>query len=424
MRISLGYGRGTVGFHVPDGHLAGIIEPKSARQVGDVRAAVDESLRQPVGTPPLRQLLSGKQSVLVLTVDNTRPSPTPLLEPILAACDEAGAEVTIGIAIGRHRQMTGDEIAEHLGAEIAAQRPVLQHDPFDDAAHEDLGETSRGTPIRINKMALAHDLVLGVGIVEPTYLSGFTGGRKIVMPGIAHHSTIDANHYLIVDPRTKIGVLDGNPMHEDMMEMLERVPLAWITNAVVGPDDEVVAVFSGDPRAAHRRACQRSAGIYTCHGASAKIVMASPGGAPYDVCMVQTKKAVVPATDIVEPGGVIILVGENPECWGDEAAFEEWMTQLQPAEAVSRAKQRELFSLGAHGARILAQPMVEKGASVLLVTSDQMREAAGDSFLNATSSIDEALDEAHAIAGNDASVAVIRKARRVIVSDEASRPHS
>jgi len=422
MRVELEYGRGAVGFDVSDDRLAGIIEPKTGGSVRDVGVAAEESLRQSVEAAPLRELLSGTGSVLILTVDNTRPSPTALLGPILDTCDEAGVRITIGIAIGRHRQMSDEEICEHLGAEIAAQRTVVQHDPFDDAAHRELGDTTRGTPVRINEMAFEHDLVLGVGIVEPTYLSGFTGGRKIVMPGIAHCSTIDANHYLMVDPRTKIGVLDGNPMHEDMMEILERVPLAWITNAVVGPDDEVMAVFSGDPRAAHRQACARSADIYACGGAWAKIVIASPGGAPYDVCMVQTKKAIVPATDMVEPGGAIILVGENPEGWGDEAAFEEWTTQLRPAEAFARAEERDCFSLGAHGARILAQPIVEKDATVLLVTCEQMRRAARDSFLRATASMEEALAEAHARAGKDATVAVIRKARRVIVSAAGVAP--
>ncbi|MFQ5809033.1 MAG: hypothetical protein ACE5JM_05395, partial [Armatimonadota bacterium] len=160
-----------------------------------------------------------------------------------------------------------------------------------------------------------------------------------------------------------------------------------------------------------------SAEIYACDGARANIVVASPGGAPYDVCMVQTKKAIVPATDMVEPGGAVILVGENPERWGDEEAFEEWMTELEPADAVARAEERERFSLGAHGARILARPMVEKDADVILVTSEAMCDAARDSFLQATTSMDEALAWAHAKAGDDATVAVIRKARRVIVGD-------
>jgi hypothetical protein len=124
--------------------------------------------------------------------------------------------------------------------------------------------------------------------------------------------------------------------------------------------------------------------------------------------------------ELVEPGGAIVLVGENPEGWGDEAAFEEWMTQLEPAEAVARAQDRELFSLGAHGARILAQPIVEKDAAVLLVTSERMCALARDSFLHATASMDDALAHACAKAGHDASVAVIRKARRVIVGGAAS----
>lgn len=399
-----------------ENRLKGIVAPRRLQPVSDVREAVARSLREPIGAEPLRDVLRGARTALVLTVDATRPSPRALLEPILNVCDEKHVQATICIAIGRHRQMGEEELATHLGEDICRRYGVIQHDPFDDEACVDLGETRRGTPIRVNRIVFDADVVLGVGIIEPSYLCGFSGGRKLIMPGIAHHSAIDANHYHLLEPGAKIGVLEGNPVSEDAVEVAKNVPFHGITYAVVGPDDEVVDMVSGDPYEAHRRGCERSREIYAVQAPKADIVIASPGGPPYDCDLVQTKKAIVPAREMVNPGGAILIVGACPEGWGAEKMFSEWMTGMSPQEVAEKVRDRSLFGLGAHGAYLLARPIVEKGVRVIFVTSREMAEALSESFVDATDSPEEALSWAERHLGKQGTIAAVECGRRLIVT--------
>ena len=398
--------------------LKGIVRPRRVRPVSDIREAVARSLREPIGAEPLREVLRRASTALVLTVDATRPSPKALLEPIFNICDEEHVQAAICIAIGRHRQMREEELAAHLGKEICRRYRVIQHDPFDDEAHVDLGETRRGTPIRVNRIVFEADAVLGVGIIEPSYLCGFSGGRKLIMPGIAHHRAIDANHYHLLEPGAKIGVLDGNPVSEDALEVARKVPFHWITYAVVGPDDAVVNVVSGDPYEAHRWGCERSREIYAVQAPKADIIIASPGGPPYDCDLVQTKKAIVPAREMVTPGGAILIVGACPEGWGAEKTFSEWMTGMSPQEVAEKVRDRSLFGLGAHGAYLLARPIVEKGVRVIFVTSRKMAKALSESFVDATDSPEEALSWAERHVGKQSTIAAVECGRRLIVSAE------
>ena len=417
MNVTVEYGPGTRSFDTAGLELKGILEPTAARGLTDVPARTQESLSAPIGAPAFREALRGRGSVLILTVDSTRPSPTPLLMPILSCCERANAEVTICIAIGRHRQMREDEIERHLGREVCDRYRVVQHDPFDDARHRDLGQTSRGTPVKINEIVFEHDLVVGVGIVEPSYLCGFSGGRKLILPGIAHHSTIDANHFLLLDPETRIGKLKGNPLSEDATEASRKAPFHWITYAVVGPNDEVIDVRSGDPYEAHEAACRRSFGLYRVKREMADVVVASPGGAPYDCDLVQGKKGIIPAAKCVNPGGTIIIAAECPEGWGAESTFAEWVKSYEPREIVAKAHDRTRFSLGAHGANILARPVVEKQAHVIFVTCEEMAQELAGTFLTATTDLEEAVELARARTGAHASLLAIRKGRRLIVED-------
>ena len=417
MNVTVEYGTGTKSFDAAGLELKGILGPAAVRGLTDVPAKTQESLSAPIGASAFREVLRGRSSALILTVDNTRPSPTPLLRPILSCCERANAEVTICIAIGRHRPMREDEIEQHLGRELCGRYRVVQHDPFDDARHRDLGQTSRGTPVKINEVVFEHDLVVGVGIVEPSYLCGFSGGRKLILPGIAHHSTIDANHFLLREPETKIGKLEGNPLSEDATEASRKVPLDWITYAVVGPNDGVVEVLSGDPYEAHEAACRRSFGLYRVKRELADIVVASPGGAPYDCDLVQGKKGIIPAAECVKPGGTIIIAAECPEGWGAESTFAEWVKSYEPREIVARAHDKAQFSLGAHGANILARPVVEKQAHVIFVTCEEMVRELDGTFLTATTDLEEAVRLARARTGEGASLLAIRRGRRLIVED-------
>ena len=419
MRIAIEYGRSQVSLDVPRSRLRGVVQPRDVEPVPDPEAAAARSLKRPVVGPPLAKVLGGARTALILVPDNTRPSPRPTLLPMLRECEAQGVEATVCIAIGRHRPMTQAEIVRHLGRGVVRRHRVVQHDPFDRAAHKRLGRTKRGTEILVNRIVLEHDRVLGTGIIEPSYLAGWSGGRKLLMPGVAFHTAIDQNHFLLTDPNTKIGRLRGNPLSDDAEEFARACPYHFICYAIAGPNDEVVGIVSGDPYEAHEAACRRCARIYRVKASTAPIVISSAGGHPYDCDLVQSKKAIIPAIELVERNGAIVLLGASPEGLGAEQTFIEWLRTRTPAEVVRDVRCRELFSLGAHGANILARPIVERNATVILVCRPRVVKALAGTYVRAVSRLEDAWHLANLLCGPRAGVLVIRKARRLIVGDTA-----
>jgi len=375
-----------------------------------------QSLEQPVDSQPLADMLKGVTSMLILTVDITRPSPSRLMRPILELCRKRGISVTICIGLGRHSKMSESSLRDFLTPEIFDEYPVLQHDAFDDSIHLDMGTTSRNTPIKVNRIIAEHDFVCGISFIEPSYLMGYSGGRKLIMPGIAHHTSIDANHYWLTCPDTRIGELDSNPMHQDAMEFMKHFRIDFLTCAVLDGRDRVTQIYSGDSVKAHRLACLDSDKIFRVSGKTANIVISSTGGYPYDWDLVQGKKAIIPAMKTVKNGGSVILLAACPDGWGAESTFKEWLLTKSPEDVVRDVKKRELFSLGAHGAYILAKPIVEKGATVIILTNERLAKELQGSYVHATTTINEALELARQNCGTpQPTYLVLKSARRLIV---------
>lgn len=415
MRYFISYGHGRLHVDVDRGRVVGALAPRSVRAVADVDAAVRRALRAPVGSRPLREILSGRRTALVVTVDATRPSPRPLLRPILDTCREEGVIPTILIALGRHRPMADTELRSHLGRDILRDARVIQHDAFDRANTVRTGATKRGTEIRVNREIFRHDVVIGAGIIEPSYLAGFSGGRKLLMPGLAYHEAIDNNHYFLTHPDTRIGKLDGNPVSEDAAEFAAKLPLHFIVYSINGPRDEVVQVVAGHPVKVHRKACERSARIFRVRPKTADVVISSAGGMPYDCDLVQGKKAIVPALDLVRRNGVIILCAECRDGLGAEATFIRWLKTKTPVEVVRDVLDRKQFNLGAHGANILARPIVGKNAKVILVTRPRVAAELAGTYVTALTSLPEAMAVADILAGSRSTVLFVENARRLIV---------
>jgi len=415
MRHEILYGRRRLLLNVGRKRVVGVLAPKEAMDIPDIGGAVRKSLSRPFASKPLAEIIRGKKSALIVTVDNTRPSPKPLLAPILDLCGEAGLKVSVIIATGRHRQMTSKELKGHLGRRVIQRCRVLQHDPFDNKSMVRKGTTRRGTPIRVNREIFRHDVVIGCGIIEPSYLAGWSGGRKLLMPGLAHYESIDNNHFYLTHPDTKIGRLHGNPLSDDAFEFARRLPLHFIVYAVSGPNDECARIVAGHSVKAHERACKLCERIYKVRTKRADIVISSAGGWPYDIDLVQGKKAIIPAIEAVNRNGVIILCAECRGGLGAESTFIEWLKSKTPAEVVRDVRDRKQFNLGAHGANILAKPIVEKNAKVILVTCPAVARQLKGSYVTAVTNVNDAWKLANMIAGADASALFIQKARRLIL---------
>ena len=413
--VLMEFGRGMAEFEVPDEQFLGHVRPREAAAIADVGDAVCAAIANPIRGWPLADLAAAGETALVLTVDYTRPSPRELLAPVLAMLKDHSVEITVCIAGGRHRLMSEDEVAAHLGQDICSAYRIIQHDSFDPDAHVEPGTTSRGTPIRVNRAIYDAELVIAVGFIEPTYLAGFSGARKMLMPGMAWHEAIDANHYLITDPNCRVGVLDGNPISEDMEDFARELPLDFIVYSVVGPNDETTAIVAGDRYEAHRAGCRLSEDIFRVSGPRADIVISSAGGYPYDCDLVQGKKAIIPAHELVKPGGAIIIVAEAEEKWGAEATFVDWLRNYTPEEICVRVKDRAQFSLGAHGARVLARPIVEHGAQVIALVGEDFVHELDETFVQATADPQQAMRWASERVGPQGSILAVHQARRLIV---------
>lgn len=416
MRYEIQYGKGTLVIEAPRERVVGVLSPKEVTPVTDIAQAAGAALDVPYASKPLSELLEGRRTALIVTVDHTRPSPTKLLLPITELCERHGVTPSVIIATGRHRAMTPGELRSHLGSRIVERYQVLQHDPFDASRMVSKGVTKRGTPITVNKAIFEHDIVIGVGIIEPSYLCGWSGGRKLLMPGLAFHESIDNNHFYLTHPDARIGKLHGNPVSDDAAEFADGLPMDFILYAVSGPNDEVVEIIAGDARKAHERACELCEEIYKVGKLEADIVISSAGGNPYDCDLVQGKKAVIPAIQAVKRNGVVIICAECPDGIGAESTFVDWLLNKKPLEVTRDVLDRGQFSLGAHGANILAKPIVEKNAKLALVTNPNLADQLRGSYVTIFTEIADAWEFANGVTGRDSSVLFIAKARRLIVS--------
>ena len=404
LSLELAYGHGVLPVRLPASRLQAVIQPLSAGEPAAEADLLREALAQPIGAPPLRRLARPGQTVAILTSDLTRPCPSHrLLPPVLdelVAAGVADSDVTVVLALGLHRPMTGSEIEAAVGSEVVRRVRVLNHDPDDTVR---LGVTSSGTPVELYRPVVEAGLRVCLGNLELHYFAGYSGGAKAILPGCASRAAVNANHAMMVRPEASAGRLEGNPVRADLEEGAALAGPAWILNVVVDGRHRIVGAVAGDPIAAHRVGCQMVAerGIVPID-ARAGIVLVSAGGAPKDLNFYQAQKALDNAAYGVQDGGVIILVAECPEGLGNQT-FERWMTGgsaggASPDELLARIQQE--FVLGGHKAAAVAA--VLKRAAVFLVSAlpgDLVRRCGMVPFASVDAALESALAEAGAGAG-------------------------
>ena len=334
MRVELGYGRGTTPFEFDEGRFVALEgageegEPLSDAQLG---VLIDD----PYDSPPLEDILSPGESVLIVVSDATRATGSGqvvnLLTRRLVQLGVSARDLRVIFATGIHRPVTAAERAELLTPFVAQRVHALDHDARDERACVDLGTTERGTPVLLNRALFDHSHVVLTGAINFHYFAGFTGGRKSVCPGLAHARTVEATHLLALDferggRRAGVGPgrLDGNAVHEECERVAAEVAPSFVVNTVVDGQGRVVRAYAGDWRAAHRRACAEYAGEHTARVPGRRpLVVVSAGGAPYDLNLIQAHKALELASYACEEGGDIVLVAACDEGPG-RADFLKW----------------------------------------------------------------------------------------------------
>jgi nickel-dependent lactate racemase len=257
MNITLAYGKSGLQCDIPDRNLRAVLTMPPSSRIADPAEALRRALDEPIGSPPLASRAAGARSACVVICDITRPVPnTLILPPLLAILERSGIRrerITILIATGLHRPSTDAERHAMLGEEIAGSYRVVDHRARMVAEQEFLGTTGRGTPVFIDREYTGADLKVTTGFIEPHLMAGFSGGRKMVAPGCAGEETIKALHspLFLEDPKCCEGSIEGNPLHEELLEIAALAGHDFMVNVALDEAHAVTGVFAGDPLRAH-----------------------------------------------------------------------------------------------------------------------------------------------------------------------------
>ena len=330
------YGRGRIKLRLPPSAQAAVVRKASLAKLQNPARAIQDALADPVASPPLSELARGRASACILICDITRPVPNrlflrPMIETIIAAGVPREA-ISVLIATGLHRPNVGDELAELIGNSwVLANARIENHDARDDALHVDLGRTkTRGVPVRLNRLFVGADLKIATGLVEPHFMAGWSGGRKVVAPGVAHHETIRTFHSarFMEDPLAVQCNLVGNPLHEEQLEIVRKLGAVYGLNTVLDEERNLVFVNFGEIVASHAAAVEFvNDATHVSVPRKFSTVVTSAAGYPLDKTYYQTIKGMVTPLDILRPGGTLIIASECSEGFGSRE-FREAQTRL------------------------------------------------------------------------------------------------
>lgn len=320
MQIDLAFGTAGIKANLPAGFRYRVLEARSAQPLADWQSALESALDRPIDSPPLSELARGKRSAAISVCDITRPAPNrKTLPPVLRRLEQAGIpreNITILIATGLHRPATDAEIREICGAEIASAYRVQNHDARDLKSHRPLGSTASGTQVYIDERFVAADVHITLGFIEPHLMLGFSGGRKLVAPGLAAQETIKVLHSsrFMRDTRAVEGSVDDNPLHRELLEIARMARHDFILDVALARDRSIAGVFAGHSEKAHRRGVEFvSQVLLETIDEPVDAVITTSAGYPLDLTFYQAIKGVTAAAHIVKPGGRILLVAACSE---------------------------------------------------------------------------------------------------------------
>ncbi|MGI8884802.1 MAG: nickel-dependent lactate racemase [Pyrinomonadaceae bacterium] len=318
--INLRYGNSQIPFDYEENRFT--ILGNSEKSLALTDAEIGERFDNPVDSKTIDEIIQPNETVLIVVPDATRQTASGQIVNLLVRRLIAGGtmpfEISIIFATGIHRRVTDEEKRELLTTFIAQRIKTLDHIPRDLAQIINFGETAAGIPIQLNRALTEHDRVIIVGGISFHYFAGFTGGRKLICPGLASSRTVAETHKLAFDCETKsrrenvgTAILDGNAVHEAFVEVASKINPAFSINTIVNENGEAIEMFCGDWIAAHRKACDFYASKHTIEIAEKRdLVIVSCGGAPHDVNMIQAHKTLDTASKICLGGGTIIFTAE------------------------------------------------------------------------------------------------------------------
>jgi len=359
MQAAFAFGKTGLTVTLPDGPLYSLVEGRTAVALVDATATIGAALDHPIGSKPLVRLAAGKRTAAISVCDITRPAPNrQTLPPLLERLHAAGIPVdgiTILIATGLHRCATHTEIESIVGAEIASRYRVVNHDARRMDEHRRLGATASGTPVFIDRRFLDADLHITLGFIEPHWMLGFSGGRKLVAPGLAAQQTIKVLHSprFMREPLANEGSVEKNPLHAELLEVVRMARHDFLLDVALTQQRAICGVFAGEPEQAH------AAGVDFVRSSTRTLVpkffdAAIAAGHPLDLTFYQSLKGFHSAHHIVKPGGRILLLCECAEGIGSPefaamlrsyAGPQQFLNQIANAPVVIDQWQLEKIAL-------------------------------------------------------------------------------
>jgi lactate racemase len=421
MKIDLLYGRRGLSVSLPDDLQVQVIRKHPMPLLSDPAGAVRQALEKPVGCPSIQELAQGKRNACILICDITRPVPNglilpPLVESLIRA-GIAGENILILVATGLHRPNEGEELAEIVGSpDIFRTVRIENHFAKNKEAHADLGTTSGGIPIMIDRRFVDADLKIVTGLVEPHFMAGYSGGRKVVAPGVAYQDTILMFHRarILEHCKTANCIIEGNPLHNEQTEIVRAIGGVVAVNVVIDEERRLGFVNFGEVEVSHARAVEfmrKYAEIRIPR--RFKTVVTTSAGYPLDKTYYQTVKGMVGVMDILEPGGTIIIASECSEGMGSPEFVESQrlLCQVGPERFMSVLEGRDKALIDEWETEMLLKPL--RVGNVQLYSTGLSESDRKHVFVETIPSVEEAVAASVRTHG-DTEIAVVPEGPYVI----------
>ena len=348
-KIVVPFGRTSVSLEIPKARMLGIASPRPAKALAqkELQVAIDH----PIGAKRLSQIVRPSAHVAIIVDDYTRPTPTAeILQLVVSELKKGGVSldsIDVIIGGGLHIPTTMEQIPTVVGEELARSLRVFSHECNSPSVLMDLGRSSRGTPIKINRRVVEADFRVSIGLIEPHQRAGFSGGAKSIVPAVSSRETINYNHSMRLPIKEALGKVTGNPVHEDMEEIARKVGVDFIVNVVLNDRKKVVKVVAGDLIAAHRAGVEFARKMMEfVVDKEPEIVVLSPGGHPRDVNLWQTEgKGLTRTWGSLKKGSEIIVISECSQGVG-HPELENWLFDSTPEEIRARFRNEEYTLIG------------------------------------------------------------------------------
>ena len=414
MRLRLDYGKTGLDVEIPDKNVVGPLELQPTVPLKKLDEAIQAVLANPTGSAPLAELARGKRSACILICDITRPVPNELLlSHILPTLEEAGIpreDILILIATGLHRPNGGDELVELVGAEIAANYRVENHHGKILHEHTSLGTSQRGVPVWIDSRYVEADLKIATGLIEPHLMAGYSGGRKLICPGIAALETVKVWHgpQFLEHPKADCGFLEGNPVHEENTAIARMAGCDFIVNVTLDEKRRVTSVVAGDMEQAFLKGVQFVETVVKAEvGEPCDAVVTSSAGYPLDTTFYQSVKGLTGVLPIVKEGGTIIIVAGLTEGIGSPE-FQQLFEENDSLDGfMQRILGKDYFVMDQWQLEELAK--VCRKVKVKYVSDGLSAETLNGLFVEAAESVEAAVADVLTEHGKNARIAVVTK---------------